>query len=141
MSNKDMTTMVLNALLEEWGNFTSCIYSKNKVSLLNELWSLCNIQETRLKSKDNVGSKEQEFSTMAKRKGKFGKFGPQRKGKRYMSKVQCFGCQEYGNYKRYCAKFKKEKNKRKREEAHITQEVKEEDKKQKKEDPPDLYYD
>jgi len=31
-------------------------------------------------------------------------------------------------------------NKRKREEAHITQDVKEEDKKQKKGDPPDLYY-
>jgi len=32
-------------------------------------------------------------------------------------------------------------NKRKREEAHSTQEVKEEGKKQKKEDPLDLYYD
>lgn len=38
-------------------------------------------------------------------------------------------------------KFNKENNKRKREEAHITQEVKEEEKKQKKEDPSDLYYD
>ena len=53
-----------------------------------------------------------------------------------MSKVQCFGCQEYGHYKRDFPKFKKEKNKRKWEEAHITQEVKEEEKQQKKEDPP-----
>ena len=59
-----------------------------------------------------------------------------------MSKVQYFGCQEYGDYKRNCPKLKRDNNnKRKREEAHITQEVKEEDKKQKKEDHPDLYYD
>lgn len=33
------------------------------------------------KAKDDVGSKEQAFVVMAKRKGKFGKFGPQGKGK------------------------------------------------------------
>ena len=54
-----------------------------------------------------------------------------------MSKVERFGCQEYGCYKRDCPKLKKDNNnKRKREEAHVTQEVKEDDKKQKKEDPP-----
>jgi len=58
-----------------------------------------------------------------------------------MSKVQCFGYQEYGHYKRDCPKLKKDNNKRKKEEAHMTQEVKEEDKKKKKEDLPDLYYD
>ena len=53
-----------------------------------------------------------------------------------MSKVQRFGCQEYGRYKRDCPKLKKDNNnKRKREEARVTQEVKEDDKKQKKEDP------
>ena len=87
------------------------------------------------------GSKEQEFDTMAKRKGKFGKFGPQRTSNKDMSKIQCFGCQEYGHYKRNCPKLKKDNNKRKREEAHITQEMKEEGKKQKKGDSLDLYYD
>jgi hypothetical protein len=53
-----------------------------------------------------------------------------------MSKVQRFGCQEYGRCKRDCPKLKKDNNKkRKREEARVTQEVKEDDKKQKKEDP------
>jgi len=48
-----------------------------------------------------------------------------------MSKVERFGCQEYGRYKRDFPKLKKDNNKtRKREE------VKEDDKKQKKEDPP-----
>ena len=58
-----------------------------------------------------------------------------------MSKIQCYGCQEYGHYMRNCPKLKKDNNnKRKREEAHMTQEVKEEENKQKKEDPLDLYY-
>jgi len=120
MSDRETTTAVLNALPEEWSNFTSSIYAKKEATPLNELWSLCKIEETRLKAKDDVGSKEQAFTAMAKRKGKFGKFGPQRKGKRDMSKIQCFGCQEYGHYKRDCHKFKKDNNMRKREEAHVT---------------------
>ena len=89
-----------------------------------------------------MGSKEQEFATMAKKKGKFDKFGSQRTKNKDMPKIQCFGCQEYGNYKRNFPKLKKDNNnKKKREESHITQEVKEEGKKQKKEDPADLYYD
>jgi len=105
------------------------------------MWSLCKIEEARLKAKEDVGSKEQAFATMARRKGKFGKFGPRRTNNKDMSKIQCFGCQEYGHYKSNCPKLKKDNNnKRKREEAHITQEMKEEGKKQKKEDPSDLYY-
>lgn len=78
---------------------------------------------------------------MSKRKGKFGKFGPQIKCKRDISKVKFFSCQEYGHYEMDFPKFKKDTNKRKQEEAHITQEVKEEEKKQKREDPLDIYYD
>ena len=35
-----------------------------------------------------------------------------------MDKVRCFGCNELGNYKRDCPKS--EKDKRKREEAHVS---------------------
>jgi len=76
MSDKEMTTVVLNALPEDWGNFTSSIYAKKEATPLSEIWSLCKIEETRHKAKDDVGSKEQAFATMAKKKGKFGKFGP-----------------------------------------------------------------
>ena len=76
MSDRGMTTIVLNALPEEWGNFTSSIYAKKEATTLSEMWSLCRTKETRLKAKEDVGSKEQAFATMAKRKGKFGKFGP-----------------------------------------------------------------
>ena len=142
MSDRDMTNLVLNALPEEWGKFTSSIYSKKEATTLNEMWSLCKTAKTKLKAKKYVGSKEQAFATMAKRNGKFGKFGPRRTNNKDMSKIHCFGCQEYGHYKRNCPKLKQDNSKkRKREEAHMTQEVKDEENKQKKEDPPDLHYD
>ena len=70
MSNKEMTTIVLNVLPEEWGNFTSSIYGKKEATPFNELWSLCKFKETRLKAKIDVGSSEQAqaFATMARRK-------------------------------------------------------------------------
>ena len=53
----------------------------------SELWSLCKIEETRLKAKSDGGPSEQvqAFATMAKRKEKLGKFGPQKKKKIDMS--------------------------------------------------------
>ena len=73
-----MNTVVLNALPEEWGNYTSSIYGKKEATPFQDLWSLCNIKETRLKEKTDVGSNEknQAYVAMEKIKGKFGKFGP-----------------------------------------------------------------
>jgi len=110
MPDKEMTIVVLNALPNDWGNFMSSIYAKKEATPLSEMWSLCKIEETRLKAKEDVGSKEQSFSTMAKRKGKFGKFGPRRTNNKDMSKIQCYGCQEYGNCKRNCPKLNKDNN-------------------------------
>ena len=64
MFDREMTTVVLNALLEEWGNFTSSIYGKKEATPFQDLWSLCKIEESRLKAKSDVGG----------RKAKFGKF-------------------------------------------------------------------
>ena len=76
MSDKGMTTVVLNALSNEWCNFVSSIYGKKEATPFSELWSLCKIEETRLKAKSEVGSNEQvqAYVAMAKRKGKFGRF-------------------------------------------------------------------
>ena len=45
------TTVVLNALPKEWGNFTSSLYGKKEATPFQDLWSLCKIEETRLKAK------------------------------------------------------------------------------------------
>lgn len=50
MSDREMTTIVLNALPEESGNFVSCIYGNKETILFYELWSLRKIEETRLKA-------------------------------------------------------------------------------------------
>lgn len=64
------------------------------------------------------------------------------KKKKKMAKVQCYGCQEYGHYRRNCHKLIRDNNKRNKEEAHINKEVEDlETKKPKKEEVKDLYYD
>ena len=75
-----MTTVVLNALPEEWGNFTSSLYGKKEATPFQDLWSLCKIEETRLKAKTDTGSSEgnQAFATMSREKGRFKKFGPKK---------------------------------------------------------------
>ena len=40
ISDKEMIDIVLNALPEEWGSFTSRIYGKKEATPFNELWSL-----------------------------------------------------------------------------------------------------
>ncbi len=85
-----------------------------------------------------AGEQNQAYAIMTRRKG--GKSGSQKK-KRYMAKIQYYGCQEYVHYKRDCPNTKNGNNKIGREEAHITKEVGEaEKKKSKKEEVRDLYY-
>ena len=141
MYDSDITTMVLNALPEEWGNFTSSIYGKKKAIPFQDLWSLCKIEETRLKAKVDTGLSEgnQAFAAISRKKGRFGKFGPHNK-RRNMDKVQCFGFNELGHYKRDCPKS--EKDKRKKEEVHVIDKREEPDaEKSKKEEAKYLYYD
>lgn len=141
ISIREMTTVVLNALPKEWGNFTSRLYGKKATTPFQDLWSLCKIEETILKAKIDVGPSEQNqaYATMTRRKGKIGKFGPPKKRKN-MDKIRCFEFHELGHYKRYCPNHGKDK--RNREGAHITEEVKEwESKKPKNEEVKDLYYD
>ena len=59
MFDREMTTVVMNAPLEEWGNFTSSLYGKKETTPFQDLWSLCKIEETRLKAKVDVGPNEQ----------------------------------------------------------------------------------
>ena len=55
ISDTKMTTVVLNALPKEWGNFTSSLYEKKEATSFHDLWSLCKIEETRLKANTDIG--------------------------------------------------------------------------------------
>ena len=90
MFDREMTRMVLNALSEGWGNFTSSIYGKKEATPFQDLWSIRKIEETRLKAKIDIGSNEenQAYASMSRRKGRFDKFGPQKK-MRNIDKMRC----------------------------------------------------
>ena len=49
-----------------------------------------------------------------------------------MSKIQCYECKGYGHFKKDCPKLKKGNKKRKRNEAHVTEDVEEPDEKKSK---------
>ena len=51
----------------------------NKPQPFHDLWSLCKMEETRLKVKFVTGSSEGNlaFAATSRKKGRFGKFGPQ----------------------------------------------------------------
>ena len=78
MFDNEMTTVVLNALPEEWGNFTSSLYQKKEATPFHDLWSLCKIEETRLKAKADTGPSEENhaFAASYRKKGRFENFGP-----------------------------------------------------------------
>ena len=76
-SDKELTTIVLNALPEESSNFTSSIYGKKEATPFNELWSLCKIKETRLKEKKSMydqASKLKHLLPWLEEKGNLGSY-------------------------------------------------------------------
>ena len=81
MSDIEMIIVVLNALPEEWGSFTSSLYGKKEATPFQDLWSLCKIEETRLKAKADTEPSEENhaFAASYRKKGRFEKFGPQNK--------------------------------------------------------------
>lgn len=157
ISDSQLTTCVLNALPSEWSSFLTKIYSRKDSPNFNELWTLCILEVTRLKAKDDTESnneKSQAFVVRSKKKiGKLGRLEPHQKyypnkkthpcGRYDMSKVQFFLCNEYGHFERDCPKdpqnMKNYKSKE-RSGAHIVEENEEPEKKMKNDDHKDIYY-
>jgi len=80
------------------------------------------LEDYRIKEKDDIESNERSQAFIARtkklRKGKIGKS----KEKTNMSKIQCFGCNEYEHYKRDFPNIKVRNKRKERSEAHITEE-------------------
>lgn len=83
-----MIFFILNALTNEQGNLIST--KEEEFIPFIKLWSLCKVEEDRLKKLSNKRSDEMD-QVVTKIKGKLGKFGPQKK-KKNMAKEQCYKC-------------------------------------------------
>ena len=70
MFDTEMTKVVLEALPNEWGNFTSDLYKKKEVTPFHDLGYLCKIEETRLKAKGVTGSRESSLCSHIKEERK-----------------------------------------------------------------------
>ena len=135
----EMTTYVIDDFPLEWSSFATSVYSRNDTTPFHELWAQCILEKSTIKVKDDTKSNERSQAFTARiKKMKKRKFGKSKK-KIDMSKIQCFGCNEYGQVKRDCSNKVNNKSKE-RSEAHIDEVKGNPKKKPKGEDPKDLHY-
>jgi hypothetical protein len=118
--DKEIVTIALNGLPRSWDAFASSMNTRKEFPTFEELWTCCAQEESRITSKERIqkGEDAQAYATRFKKYGGKKKFGFQNKnsgrkpnpqGKRDMSKVQCFGCQTFGHYKRDCPNLTKKR--------------------------------
>ena len=73
------------------------IHGDNNVTSFDNFFFLCKIEEDKLREKV---LKVKGLKKFAGRKGKFGKFGPQKR-KKSIAEIQCYGCKMYEHYRKY----------------------------------------
>jgi hypothetical protein len=134
---KGVVNIALNYLSRSWDAFVASMNTRKEFPTLEELWTCCAQEETRLNSKEKPQKEEdaQAFATKFKRHGGKKIFDSRKKFKRDMSKVQCFECHDYGHYKRNCPKLT-----RKRKERRHASVANDEESSKTKNDETDLFY-
>jgi hypothetical protein len=99
---KEVVNITLNGLSRSWDAFVASMNTRKEFPMLEELWTCCAQEETRLNSKGKPQKEEdtQAFATKFKRHGGKKISNSRKKLKRDMSKVQCFEFHDYGHYKK-----------------------------------------
>jgi hypothetical protein len=89
---KEVVNIALNGLSRSRDAFAASMNTRKEFPTLEELWTCCAQEETRLNSKGKPQKEEdvQAFETNFKRHGGKKRFDSRKKFKRDMSKVQCF---------------------------------------------------
>jgi predicted aspartyl protease len=135
---KEVVNITLNGLSRSWDAFVASMNTRKEFPTLEELWTCCAQEETRLNSKGKPQKEEdaQAFATKFKRHGGKKRYDSRKKFKRDMSKVQCFECHDYGHYKRNCPKL----TRKRKERHHASTANDEEPSKKTKHDEADFFY-
>jgi len=113
ISNKEHVTTTINGFPYSWDSFASSTCGRKEIPIFEELWTSCTQEDFRLISKGrNQRFEEGNSQAFARRSKKVvgrKKFGFQRRnegkrpiprGKKDMSKIQCYRCHKYGHFKR-----------------------------------------
>jgi hypothetical protein len=113
ISEKELVNIVFNGLPKTWDAFVASMNTRKEYPTFEELWTFCAQEESRISAKDKFQRKDddQAYTTKFKKFRNKKKFDSRKKPnqEKYMSKIQCFNCRKYGNYKNHCPELNKRK--------------------------------
>jgi hypothetical protein len=126
ISDKELSIYILRGLPNSWESFVQSMSGRSKIPKFNKLWADCTEEEARLAAKHGSSHNENHalasHSKLWKGKKKFGQKDFRRRDRggrsnsrpsssrgderKDYSKVQCYGCREFGHIKSRCPNIK-----------------------------------
>jgi hypothetical protein len=110
---KELVNIVLNGLPKTWDAFATSMNTRKEYPTLEELWTCCSQEESRISVKKKFQRKDddQAYTTKFKNFRNKKKFGSRKKPNQEndMSKIQCSNCRKYGHYMNHCLELRKRK--------------------------------
>jgi hypothetical protein len=113
ISENELVNIVLNGLPKTWNAFAASMNTRKEYPTLEELWTCCAQEESRISAKEKPQKKydHQAFTARFKNFRNKRKFGSRKKPnqEKDMSEIQCFNCRKDGHYKNHRPELKKRK--------------------------------